>query len=293
MVRDAVAGHGRYRHLVETASRLRGRIEEVLDAAKAQGLRAGENPATWKGNLSHLLAKRNSKKRRHFPALPWPLMNEFMTELRKHQGTGPRALEFTILTAARSGEVREAVWREVDLGAQLWVVPGERMKMKDDHTKPLSDEAVKNLRALPQVEGTDLIFPNPRKKKPISDATMGKVGSDNHLGRPCCLTPSRKVIKDMNTAAGGKKWVDKKGDCATTHGFRSSFKDWSTECTDHSETVVEMALAHKVGSDVERAYRLGELLMKRTVLMKDWAQYCNTPASIGNVIPMAQKKGAT
>jgi len=256
----------------ETASRLRGRIEEILDAAKASGYRKGENPAAWKGNLSHLLAKRSAREVRHFPALPWPMMHEFLVELRKREGVAPRALEFTVLTVARSGEVRGALWSEFDLDAKLWGVPAERMKMKVEHTHPLTDDTIKLLRALPRFKGCDLVFPNERTKKPLSDMAL------------------TKLLRDMNTAAGGKRWVDKAGECATAHGFRSSFKDWATECTDHSETVVEIALAHKVGSEVERAYRRGELLMKRRVLMNDWAKYCNTPRPEGNVIPMVQKK---
>lgn len=228
----------------ETASRVRGRIEAILDWAKTRGYREGENPARWRGHLDHLLPRpRKIKKVVHHPAMPIEDMAAFMPALRKMEGLGARALEFTILTAARSGEVRGARWPEIDLKAALWTVPAERMKAKKEHRVPLSKQAVKLLAKLPRVEGTDLVFPG-ANQKPLSDMTL-----------TACL---RRMKLDV-----------------VPHGFRSTFRDWAAERTSYPNELAEMALAHAIESAVEAAYRRGDLLKKRTQMMQAWADYCS------------------
>ncbi len=231
----------------ETASRVRGRIESVLDWAKVRGYRQGENPARWRGHLDKLLAKRSKvAKVVHHAALDYRQIGDFMKRLRAAEGIGARALEFAILTAARSGEVRGATWAEIDLDEGVWVVPGERMKAGKEHRVALSAAAVDLLRALPRLDDCDLVFPG-AKRRPLSDATLGA------------------VLKRM-------------GLDVTAHGFRSTFRDWAAETTAYPSEVVEMALAHAVGDKVEAAYRRGDLFEKRRRLMADWARYCATPS---------------
>lgn len=240
----------------ETASRLRGRIETVLSWATTAGYRAGENPARWKGHLQHLLAAPSRiAKVEHHAALPYRELGAFMADLSKREGTGARALEFAILTAARSGEVRGATWAEVDMDLALWTIPGERMKAKNEHTVPLSDAAMGLLRDLPR-DG-DLLFPGAVAGRPLSDMSL------------------TAVLRRMG-----------RGDL-TAHGFRSTFRDWAAEQTAYPQEVVEMALAHAIGNKVEAAYRRGDLIEKRRRLMGDWARYCSTVAtSANNVLPM-------
>jgi integrase len=242
----------------ETASRVRSRIQAVLDYAKACKYRTGENPAVWGGHLDKILpAPGKVTAVEHFSALPYGELGSFMEGLRKAAGTGARALEFTILTAARSGEVRGATWLEVDLDAGLWVVPGERMKSKKEHRKPLSKSALKLLKALPRVAGTEYVFPAPRGGM-ISDATMGA------------------VLKRMGVPV-------------VPHGFRSTFRDWAAEKTNYPGELAEMALAHTVSDKVEAAYRRGDLYMKRVMMMEDWDKFCGTPSPVkGAVVPMAK-----
>lgn len=242
----------------ETATRLRERIEAVLAWATANKLREGDNPARWKGNLEHALPKpRKLRKVEHHSALPWQRMGEFMADLRKRTGVGAKALEFAILTAARSGEVRFATWDEIDLDAKLWTVPAEHMKAGKAHKVPLSEAAVELLRSLPRHEGSNLVFQG-NGGNPVSDSTLSKV------------TRSMKVH-------------------AVPHGFRSSFKDWARSNSAFADEVSELALAH-VNSDATRAaYARDELLPKRKALMAAWARYCNTIPQKGNVIPMRAK----
>jgi integrase len=229
----------------ETASRLRGRIERVLDAAKAKGLRSGENPAQGRGHLDLLLPKRSKASVKHHPALPFAKIKTFMTSLSKRPAVAARALEFLILTAARSGEVRGMTWGEVNLEDKLWTVPAERMKAEAVHEVPLSEAAVAILEAVKEdgLKPTDIVFPAPR----------GGALSDMALSQ---------LLKRM-----------KHGDI-TVHGFRSTFRDWAGEKTQFGREEVEMALAHTVASSVERAYRRGRALEKRRELMSAWATFC-------------------
>ncbi len=231
----------------ETASRVRGRIEAVLDAAKARGLRSGENPARWRGHLDTLLPKRPKLQRGHHAALPYAEMPAFMAELRTREALAARALEFCILTAARSGEVLGATWAEIDLDAKLWSVPAHRMKAGRDHRAPLSDAAMTILKAIaplqPEGDGSAFLFPGQRPNRPLSAMAMEML--------------LRRQGKDI-----------------TVHGFRSSFRDWAAEETSYPREVAEAALAHVVGDATERAYRRGDALEKRRALMEAWASYC-------------------
>lgn len=245
----------------ETASRLRGRLESILDWAAFRGYREGENPARWKGHLEHELPARSKvQKIEHHAALPYAELGAFMVELRKREGLSARALEFAILCASRSGEVRGATWAEIDLPGRIWTVPAERMKAGKEHRVPLSDEAVKLLEALPRIVGNDYVFPAPRG---------GQLSG-------MALTA---VLRRMER--GG----------LTQHGFRSTFRDWAGETTAYPREVCEHALAHKLADGVEAAYQRGDLLAKRARLMADWARYCGTvQGSAENVVAM--KKGA-
>jgi integrase len=243
----------------ETAVRLRGRIESVLSWATTAGYRMGENPARWKGHLQNLLAMPTKiAKVEHHAALPYRELGAFMADLAKMQGVGARALEFTILTAARSGEVRGATWGEIDLEAGIWTIPGERMKAKNEHTVPLSDAALDLLRSLPR--SGDLIFPGARSGRPLSDMSL------------------TAVLRRMGR------------DDITVHGFRSTFRDWAAEQTAYPSEVVEMALAHTIINKVEAAYRRGDLIEKRRRLMADWSRFCATVTSEGKVVPMRSAK---
>jgi integrase len=225
----------------ETATRVRSRIELVLDFAAARGLREGLNPARWRGNLDAALPKPSKvSKVRHHTAVAVASVAAFMGRLRAQPGMGARALEFAILTAARSGEVRGATWPEIDLQAALWVVPAARMKAGREHRVPLSIPALKLLQSLQQGRPGDLVFPGQRG--PLSDMSL--------------------------TAVLRRMAVD-----ATAHGFRSTFRDWTAEHTDCPNEVADMALAHAVGDKVEAAYRRGDLFEKRVALMADWASF--------------------
>lgn len=227
----------------ETASRVRMRIEAVLNAAKLMGWRSGENPAVFKGGLEAVLPPISKVRRvRHHPAMPFADVPAFFDELRKRDGIGSRALEFCILTAARSGEVRNATWEELDLESSMWIVPADRMKAGREHRVPLSDAAVAILKAMPRQVNSPLIFPGTRGK-PMSDMTLSA------------------VLKRMELAH------------FTVHGFRSSFRDWAAETTHHANETVEMALAHTIANKVEAAYRRGDLLAKRLELMEDWSAF--------------------
>ncbi len=242
----------------ETASRLRGRIESILDWATVTGYRHGLNPARWKGHLDKLLAKPSQvAKVEHHAALPFAQIGSFMVELREQAGMGARALEFVILTAARSGEVRGASWSEIDLDAAVWTIPAGRMKAKKEHRVPLSDAALKLLHATPRIGGTDLIFPN----------TKGTVLSDMTL---------TAVLRRMGVAV-------------TAHGFRSSFRDWAGETTAYPREVIEHALAHQLKDKAEASYARGTLFEKRTRLMRDWSKFCGTVASIATVTSINKK----
>ena len=246
----------------ETASRVRGRIEAVLDWATVRGYRKGDNPARWRGQLSHLLAAPSKvQKVEHHAALPYVEIGAFMAALHKRDAIAARALEFTILTAARTGEVIGATWGEIDLNAATWTIPGERMKAGREHRVPLSNRAFEILSEM--------------AKSRVSDAGDAPV-FPSARGNPLSNMAMTMLLRRME-----------RGDL-TAHGFRSSFRDWAAERTAYPNEVVEMALAHTVGNKVEAAYRRGDLFEKRGRLMADWATFCNTkPAkSSATVVPM-------
>ena len=231
----------------ETAEKLREAIERVLDSARVEGLRKGENPAAWRGNLEHVLHKPDALTRTdHHAAMPWKDAPAFMARLRGVGTIGARALEFCILTAGRSGEVRGAVWPEFGLGAALWIVPAIRMKSGREHRVPLSNRVVAILEEMKKKRLNDYIFPGFKAKKPMSENTMAKTLAENG------------------------------GDGLTVHGFRSSFRDWVTEATTFDGDLAEIALSHAVGDAVARAYARSDALEKRRELMKAWATYLAT-----------------
>lgn len=241
----------------ETAARLRGRLEKVFDAARAKGLRSGENPARWKGNLKELLPARRKLQRGHQPAMPWSDVPAFIQRLRGRPAISALALEFLILTAARAGEVYGATWDEIDLDAKLWTVPAERMKAGRTHRVPLTDRALEILAELkvlrPSKVGTAYVFPGYRRERPLSNM----------------------AFKQLLVRMGETGFVP--------HGFRSSFRDWCSDCTDVPREVAEAALAHVIPDAVERAYRRGDLLDRRRSLMVEWAAFAGSlPAKLNN-----------
>jgi integrase len=230
----------------ETASRVRGRIESVLDwaASPTRRYREGENPARWRGHLDKELAKPSKiKNTRHHPALPYGQMGHFMQELSKRRGVTARCLEFTILTAVRTSESIRARWDEIDAETAIWTIPGDRIKASREHRVPLSRAASKALNAQ-RGQHEAYVFPGDGKSLHLSDMAM------------------LELLKDM-----GKGTI-------TVHGFRSSFRDWAAETTNFPNEVCEMALAHAIGDKTEAAYRRGDLFEKRRKLMEAWAKYC-------------------
>ena len=232
----------------ETANRLRGRIERVLNAAKAAGHREGENPAAWRGHLENLLPARAKLSRGHHPALPLAELPDFIAKLREREGVAALALEFLIITAARSGEVRGATWDEADLEAKIWTIPAARMKGGRLHRVPLTDRALAILRIVQPLRRADgLVFPGIKRGTPLSDMTLAAVL--RRMGIP----PTK----------------------ASPHGFRSTFKDWATETTSFPNELSEAALAHISGDATERAYRRGDQFARRCELMEAWVKYCD------------------
>jgi integrase len=233
---------------VETASRLRGRLEQVLDYAKAGDLRDGENPARWRGHLDHMLPKpRKLHKVTHFAALDYNAVPALMAQLAERHEPAARALEFTILCAARTGETMGAHWSEIDLERKCWTVPGRRMKAGKPHVVPLSDAAIEAL-GEPSDELADAVF-------------CHVLNSGRH--KPLGLNGMWLTLRELRTGV-------------TVHGFRSAFRDWAAEQTSHPSEVIEMALAHTVGNSVENSYRRTNLLAKRAALMADWAAFCTS-----------------
>jgi integrase len=231
----------------ETASRLRGRIEAVLDWAGGRGYRKGENPARWRGHLQKQLPPRARVRRvEHHPALAYAKIGEFMAALRVVDGISARALEFTILTAGRTGEVLGAQWDEIDLDMKVWTVPAGRMKSGKPHRVPLSARAVAIIEQLAEVRSDNFVFPGGRGGRPLSGMAL------------------LMLLRRMG-----------RGDI-TTHGFRSTFKEWAAERTNFANEVSEMALAHAVSDKVEAAYRRGDLFEKRRRIMDDWATFCES-----------------
>jgi integrase len=245
----------------ETATRVRGRIESVLDYATAREWRSGENPARWRGHLANLLPPRSKVAPvEHHAALPWAQIGAFLPALRAQAGIAARALEFTILTAARSGEALGARWGEIDLLAKVWTVPADRMKAHREHRVPLSAASLKLLGEMAKLRTVD-----------SSDAY---VFQGAQAGRPLSIMAMAMVLRRM-----------KRGDL-TVHGFRSTFRDWAGEATGTPREVAEAALAHAVGDKTEAAYARGDLFTKRARLMDDWAKFCALPVRAGNVVTM-------
>ncbi len=249
----------------ETAVRTRQRIERVLDAARVLGHRDGENPARWRGNLASILAKPSKRDRGHHAAMAFEMVGDFVRELQAQEGITPRALEFLILTAARSGEVRGATWAEVDLEAATWTVPATRMKGGKEHRVPLVPRAVEILRGMmalaPVVDGKPAsdanLFPSAKRGKPVSDMTLSM------------------ALRRMGHAD------------ATPHGFRSSFRTWVTEATSTPREVAEVCLAHAIGDATEQAYARGDMFERRRTLMQTWADYLATKAT-ANILQFKQ-----
>lgn len=248
----------------ETASRVRGRIEAVLDWAKVRGYRTGENPARWRGHLDHLLpAKTKVRKVEHHAALPYAKIGAFMAALREQAGSGARALEFLVLTATRTGETLGAAWDELDLGARLWTIPAARMKAGREHRVPLSAAAVSVLKDMQAIKHSAYVFPGARDGRPLSQMAL------------------LMLLRRMGY-----------GDI-TAHGFRSAFRDWAAERTTFPREVAEMALAHTIPDAVEAAYRRGDLFEKRRKLMDAWAAYCAKTETDGanKVVSITARKG--
>jgi len=228
----------------ETATRLRQRLEQILSFATVCNYRSGDNPARWQGHLDAILPKPGKiKKVKHFPALDWREIGAFMVELRKRDGMGARCLEWIILTACRSGEARLAIWDEIDFENHVWTIPGDRVKTGKKHKVPLTTDAIKLLYSLPRFQGSNYVFTAARGG-PLSDMTVGM------------------VCRRMKVAA-------------VPHGFRSTFRDWCAENTNFPREVAEQALAHAIGNQVEAAYRRGDLIEKRRLLMAAWSEYLN------------------
>ena len=246
----------------ETMSRVRGRIESVLDWCTVRGHRSGDNPARWRGHLAEVLPGRQVAKIEHHAALPYHDIPAFMAALRKREGTAARALEFAILSAARTGEVIGAKWPEVSFADKTWTVPPGRMKGGKQHRVPLSERAVELLQSLPTEADNEFVFIGPRPGCGLSNMAL------------------TAVLRRMGYGH------------VTVHGTaRSSFRDWSAECSNYPNHIVEMALAHAVNDKVEAAYRRGDLLSKRRQLAEAWARYCCSPAAAGAVVPLRERRG--
>lgn len=246
-----------WREIPETASRIRGRIEKVLDAAKAKGLRTGENPARWRGHMEHMLPARARLTRGHHAAMPYPEVGPVLMALSERDSMGARALEFTILTGARTGETLGMTWVEVDLVEEVWTVPAERMKNGKEHRVPLTKSAVEVLNRvrIGNLVPDAYVFPGRVRGRPMSNMAMGMILRKMDLGQ------------------------------FTVHGFRSAFSDWAHDTTNFPGDIIEQALAHTVGNAVKRAYRRGDAFVKRRKLMEAWAGFLTRPAA-SNVSPM-------
>jgi integrase len=245
----------------ETASRVRSRIEAVLDWAKVSGgLRDKENPARWRGHLAHLLPARSKVRRvRHHPALPYSEVPTFLEGLRSRTGISARAIEFIVLTAARTSEALRAAWDEIDLAARTWTVPATRMKGGKEHRVPLCARAIAILKEMQEIRQNELVFPGAKEGRPLSDMSL------------------LMQLRDLRPGV-------------TTHGFRSSFKDWASELTSFPDHVSEAALAHISGDKVRAAYARSDLFEKRRKLMEQWAAFCGRSPSSADVVPIQRRR---
>ena len=247
-----------WQKIPETASRVRGRIEKVLSAAKAKGFRTGENPAAWRGHLDHLLSARSKLASSHHAALPYSDVPAFVGKLRERDGVAALALEFTILTATRSGEVRGARWEEIDLAAKVWTIPAGRMKAGREHRVPMSYRAAAIVEQMRTAKVSEYLFPGQLPGRPLSKEAL------------------IKALDRMN--------VD-----ATVHGMRSAFRDWAGNETHFPRELAEQALAHVIGDKAEQAYRRSDALEKRRALMEAWAQWCEPREAGDNVTSLRRK----
>jgi len=244
----------------ETASRVRQRIEKVLDWAKVRQYRTGDNPAVWRGHIENLLPKRSKiQKVQHFKAMPYKEVPEYFITLRKVKTITAKALAFTILTATRNNEVREAKWDEIDLKSGVWIIPENRMKAEKEHRVPLTKECLKILKEAKKFQVNNYVFPGLRKNRPLSNQALLKLLKS---GQPTL----------------------------TVHGFRSSFRDWCAEMTAYPREVAEAALAHSLSNATEAAYQRGDLFAKRFKLMDAWSTYCLTEKKEGKTIPINKNK---
>jgi integrase len=241
----------------ETAGRVRGRIESVLDWATARGYRAGENPARWRGHLDQLLPKKTKVQQvAHHAALPYRDIGAFIAELRRRSGIAARALEFVILTGTRTGEVLGARWDEIDMAERLWTIPAKRMKAGKEHRVPLSDAALAIVKSMAEIRQGDFVFPGAHRGRSLSGSAMAI------------------LLRRMDVGH------------LTIHGFRATFSDWAAERTNFPSEVREMALAHAVGDKTEAAYRRTDLFQKRRLLAEQWATFCDSPVTSGEVVPI-------
>jgi integrase len=243
----------------ETAGRIRGRIEVVLNRAKALRLREGQNPAQWRGHLDQVLPARSKVRRiRHHPALPYAEVPALMAKLRSHTSISARALEFAILTAARSGEALGARWDDIDLRRRIWTVPGERMKGGNEHRVPLAPRAVEILNELAEIRLNEFVFFGAKQGRSLSDMAL------------------LMLLRDLRPGV-------------TVHGFRSTFKDWASEATSFPDYLSEAALAHASADKVRAAYARSDLFGKRRKLMEAWAQYCQRQPALAQVVPLQRR----
>lgn len=246
----------------ETAKRVQGRMENILDFATARKWRTGENPARWRGHLDTLLPPpRKVARPVHHPAMPYTEVPAFLAELRGNTSTSAWALRWLILTATRTGEVLGATWEEIDQTSKVWVIPGERMKAGRAHRVPLTDACMKILQSLPRVVGNPYLFPGAVRGRPLSGMAL------------------LMLMRGMGYGVAGER-----GDYVP-HGFRSSFRDWAGEVSSFPRDVCEMALAHTVANQVEAAYRRGDLFAKRTAMMEQWGQWCGSFGHRGAILP--------
>jgi integrase len=251
----------------DTMNKVRNRIQLILAWAAVRGYRSKENPAAWRGNLDAALPKpADVNQREHHPALPFTQINDFVSKLRLREGIGPKCLELLIFTGVRSANAREMKWSEIDIEAATWTIQGSNMKGKQTHRVPLPESMMRLILSMARYEGNDYVFQG-RTKKAMSDATMNTLIKRMH----------KAEIKE-----GNKGYIDPNTEnrIAVVHGFRSTFADWSAECTSYAPELREMALAHSLGSKTQASYQRGDLFARRRLMMNDWAEYINSPLLI-------------